>query len=277
MKKHIYILAAVFLISTLSGCKSKEKVDLSGIHTTEAETLAPTAASTETAAPTVSTTASQTDPSTAGQTKPDPSTANALSVRSKIATEKQGKISVEYPILSNLPSDSPTDAINALIKEKATQFITACKLNPETATATVKCEVLALERKKAIFTYTGFYQTDDAADKTTIFFTTTIDLAKGRLIGLSDYADAYTMAGYMRSDDCVFQHATDRDKVHEELKATDIETLTEILEDCDFKADEKNRLPRSFSYELGGDIFMAVPVSRELGGYAIVRYTPDTK
>ncbi len=274
MKKHIYILAAILLLSTLSGCQSKEKVDLSGIHTTEAETLSPTTAAPETAA----STAPQTEPSSdAKETKPDKSSSDALSVRSKIATEKQGKISIEYPILSNLPSGSPTDAINALIKEKATQFITAYKLNPETATARVKCSVLSLDRKKAIFTYTGFYKTDDNSDETTIFYTTNVDLVKGNLIVLSDYADAYTMAGYMHSDDCVFNHATDRAKVHAELKATDIETLTEILEDCDFRADVSDRLPRSFSYELGGDIFMAVPVSHELGGYAIVWYTPDTK
>ena len=37
MRKHMKILLPLVCILLMTGCKSKEKIDLSGIHTTEAQ------------------------------------------------------------------------------------------------------------------------------------------------------------------------------------------------------------------------------------------------
>ena len=57
-----------------------------------------------------------------------------------------------------------------------------------------------------------------AAHPSDLFYTTTVDLNKGTLQGLSDYADAYTMAGYILSDDCVLKKPADSKEALEYLK-----------------------------------------------------------
>ena len=58
------------------------------------------------------------------ETKKGQSSASALSVRSQIATHKDGKVSIEYPILSNLKNADMEETVNNLIKEKAIQILT---------------------------------------------------------------------------------------------------------------------------------------------------------
>lgn len=50
------------------------------------------------------------------------------------------------------------------------------------------------------------------ADTERIFYSNTIDLEEGRNLQLSDYADAYTVAGYLASGDYVFAEAPKRDE-----------------------------------------------------------------
>lgn len=275
MKKNRYKLALAILLVTaaISGCKKHEKIDLTGIHTTEAETMA---AETSKAEETETEPKKETE-----ETKKDNNggsdASTALSVRSKIATEKNGKISVEYPILSNLSGGVSQTAMNELLKEKALQIVNGYELDPEKDKLDIKCKVISLDRKKAVISYTGTLSADGAAHPQDIFYTTSVDLAKGALIGLSDYADAYTMAGYILSDDCVLEKPAASKEVLSELKAMDIEVLTGILENCDFSSQKDQDFPQSFSYEIQGVIYMAVPVSHAAGDYAIVRFSPETK
>ena len=110
-----------------------------------------------------------------------------------------------------------------------------------------------------------------------LFYTTTVDLDLGTLVGFSDYADAQTMAEYILSDECRLYYPSASDEVLAELKAMDKTALTDILKSCDFTSVSEGTFPQSFSYENQGDIYMVLPVSHALGDYAIVRYTPDTK
>lgn len=280
MRKHSYIFAALALGAALSlaGCKSREKLDLTGIHSTEAETLAPASESgagekmTETPKETESPSKEAVSSQTGAQ-----SSAQSLSVRSKIATEKTGKVSIEYPILSNLPAGSPQEAVNALIKEKATQILSDYELDAENDTVSIQCSIISLDRSRAVITYTGSVMRKDAPYATEVFYTTTVDLVKGILVGLSDYADAYTMAGYILSDDCILTKPADSKEVLEYLKSQDINDLWAILRQCDFSADKLEGFPQSFSYENQGSIYMAVPLPHALSDYAIVRFDPDTK
>lgn len=280
MRKHSYIFAALALgtVLSLSGCKSREKIDLTGIHSTEAETMAPASESKEAEEPAetmkeTENAPTETDGSSAGAS----GSAQSLSVRSKIATEKTGKVSIEYPILSNLPAGSPQEAVNALIKEKATQILKDYELNPEEDTVSIQCSILSLDRSKAVLAYTGSIMRKDAAYAADVFYTTTVDLVKGVLVGLSDYADAYTMAGYILSDDCILSKPAGSKEVLEYLQSLDINELWAILRQCDFTADKLEGFPQSFSYENQGSVYMALPVPHVLGDYAVVRFNPDTK
>ena len=288
-KKELYILAAAMLLalSSLSGCKKREAVDLTGIHETEGETMEATNAAgeesdeenqAENGAETMeeSKEGNAQDGEGSGESSGS-SSAQALSVRSQIATETNGKVSIEYPILSNLRDSSKTDAVNELIKTQATRIINDYELDPETDTVAVTCNILSLDRSRAVFTYEGSMMTEGAAHPQALFYTTTVDLDLGTLVGFSDYADAQTMAEYILSDECRLYYPSASDEVLAELKAMDKTALTDILKSCDFTSVSEGTFPQSFSYENQGDIYMVLPVSHALGDYAIVRYTPDTK
>ncbi|NBJ83533.1 DUF4163 domain-containing protein [bacterium 1XD42-94] len=280
MKKNVYILAAVtvLMIASVSGCKKKEDVDLTGIHTSSAETMSPTtAAENEKKEPEITITESSTAAEKGGD-KDNTGSSQALSVRSKTATEKNGKTSVEYPVLSNLRDSAMEETVNAVIKEHALRPLTDYELNPETDTLEVTYSIISLDRNKAVIAYEGSFMLDGGAHPVGLFYTTNIDLNKGTLTGLSDYADSYTMAGYILSDDCVvYQPADSSPEVKAALKEYDIDTLWAILRQCDFSAEGLTGFPQSFSYENQGVIYISVPVSHALGDYVIVSYTPDTK
>jgi len=272
---YIFLTVALFAAVSLSGCKSKDNADLSGIHSTEAETM-----TTTTAAPKETTKAAETKEETTAaeaETKKGADASTALSVRSKIATEKTGKVSVEYPILSNLRDAKTTDAVNALIKENALRILTDNEIDSAADTVSVTCNIISLDRSKAVLSYEGSMMKNGAAYPVNVFYTTTVDLNKATLSGLSDYADPYTMAGYILSDDCIITKPSDSKDAMEYLKSQDINDLWAILRSCDFTSTETEGFPQSFSYENQGSIYMAVPVTHALGDYVIIRFNPDTK
>lgn len=281
MRKNTYkfTILALFAGLALSGCKKQHVVDLSGIHTTAAETMAAevTTGDDEETTAEEETTASGSETQ---ETAVSMNAASALSVRSQIATEKNGKISIEYPILSNLRDDATKDKVNTILKDLATRIVTDCDFNPETDKVSIRCHVISLDRTRAVLSYEGIVRMGGSEDQTNVFYTTTIDLNKGELSGLTTYADAYSMAGYILSDECVL-YKPDKPAAAaaalEYLKGFDINTLTAILEACDFTVEGLAGFPQSFSYENQGDIFIVIPISHELGDYAIVRYSPDTK
>lgn len=281
MYKRYYILAALILAAALSvtGCKKREKIDISGIHTTEAptaspekETMADGSSSAEKASEEEASPASSETAAEKGE-----ASSSALSVRSKIATAKDQKTSIEYPILSNLRDKNTEDTVNALIKEQATRIIKDYDLDPSADTLSVKCNIVSLDRSKAVITYKGSMMVNGSAYPVNIFYTTTADLNKGTLLGLSDYADAYTMAGYILSDDCVIADSPAPKEAMEYLKSQDINSLWSVLRQCDFTAENQEAFPQAFSYENQGSIYMSLPVPHALGDYVIVRFDPDTK
>lgn len=272
MKKKYCIMAALLIMAacSLAGCKNKEKEDLTGIHSTEEtlETVRETMAETTAAA----LTETEAETTAAGS-----SASTALNVRSKIATEKNGKVTVEYPILSNLRDEKTTETVNSLIKENALRVVTANGLDPEKDNVTVECNIVSLDRSKAVMTFRGSMKADGAAYPVSLFYTMTVDLSKGTLLGLSDYADSYTMAGYMISDDCVITEASDKSAAKEYLCQQDLDTLWQTLKKADFTSADPDIFPESFSYVNNGVIYMSVPVPHALGDYILVEFHPEAK
>lgn len=270
MRKNVTILAVLMVCAavSLSGCKKDKDVDLTGIHTTEAATTA------ETMAP-ETTVALETEATTEATTNGSDA-ASALSVRSKIATEKNGKVSIEYPILSNLRDTTTEETVNNLIKETATKILTAYELNPETDNVTINCDIISLDRSKAILAFEGSMKTESAAYPTGIYYTMTVDLSKGTLQGLSDYVDPYTMAGYIVSEDCIITKASDKSEAKEYLASLDVKTLYATLKNSDFTSGS-NGFPEAFSYVNQGIIYISVPVPHALGDYVIVEFHPEGK
>lgn len=292
MKRYTVILTLSLVCAlSLAGCgkKNQDKTDLTSTHTTAAETMSPTT----TAAETKETTAAdkETTDAAGGETKKDDSKKadSASSVTTSIHTYTTGKISVEYPVVSNLSKAAVQEKINKLLNEHALEFIKAYGVNESKDSLTVKCRVVSADRRRLTAVYTGSYMPEGGAHPVSLFYTNTIDTALGEDMGLTNYADPYTLAGYVLSGDCQFADA-DAALEKELMKVkndTDIETYTEMFRRADFPwkapkttskdSDEAVKFPEVFSYEEQGTIYVSIPVPHALGDYALIKYTPDTK
>lgn len=274
----------------MTGCKKnhREKIDLSNIQTTAAETMAPEPSQASTAAP--GTSASSGDSSSGGNSSGGSSSGSGTTtgskggqasavknISTKINTYTSGKVTIEYPSVTNLDDSSKSASIDTLMKDNALSILKAYGLDDTQDTLTIKCKVLSADRNRITATYTGTCMKKDAAFPVNIFYSNTIDVGKADNIGFSRFADPYTMAGYVLSGDCEFYD------VSPELAAelmkykndTTIEVYTDLFNKADFPV--RDTFPESFSYEHEGTIFFSIPVPHALGDYAIVQYTPDTK
>ena len=241
--------------------------DLSTIHT-QAETTAP-----ETTAETVAVTES---PSvTESETVKE--AASGISVQ--LETYSSGNISIQYPVVSQMDDAAKQDQVNELLKTNALSIIQANDLDESKDTLTVKCEVISADRKRLTSVYKGDRMSEGAAYPVSVFYTNTVDLNQVRDLGLSDYTDAYTMAGYVLSDDVEFLGVTQdtKDAFLEYRDSLDLDILTEVFDGADFPLASETAWPESFSYENHGTICFSVPVPHALRDYVIVTFNPSTK
>lgn len=291
MKRHTVILALSLLcVLSLAGCgkKNQDKTDLKSTHTTAAaETMSPTT----TAAEAQESTSAKAGESKTEETKKEDAkeAGSSSSVTASIHTYTKENISIEYPVVSNLNQASVQEKVNKLLSEHALEFIKAYEVDESADTLTVKCRVVSADRRRLTAVYTGSYMPKGGAHPVSLFYTNTIDTALGEDMGLADYADPYTLAGYVLSGDCTFANA-DETLTRELTKVkndTDIETYTEMFRHADFPykapkeaaaaSSEAVKFPEVFSYEDQGTIYVSIPVPHALGDYALVEYTPDTK
>ena len=269
MRKNLYKFAALTMFAALSitACKKHEAVDISGIHTSAAETMAETTSNETKADPAADNSksdSSKTDASKAGssevETQKDSNASDALSVKSKIATEKTGKVSIEYPILSNLRDASMTQAVNELLKKEATSIITAWELDTEKDEVSINCDLVSLDKNKAVFTFHGMVNVAETAHPSNVRYAVSVNLNTGSPIGLTAYADADTAAA-----------------VKDSIKSSGKDLWQTVFAECDFTSVKDGTFPQAFSYEKDGDIYLIVPVSHAAGDYALVKYSPETK
>lgn len=300
---HKYKSATVLCLLALScaclaaGCgkKHREKIDLSEVQTAASpETMSPETED-NSSQPEKSTDGSSADYSENGQNSPGGASssgagASASRISARINTYTSGKVSIQYPSVVNLDSSDQTAAVDALLKKNALSILDAWNINDEEDGLTITCQVLSADRSRITAVYTGTAMAKDAAHPTNIFYSNTVNVRKASDMKFSDYAAPYTMAGYVRSDDCTFSNVSEELNA-ELMKAKNdvtLEQYTDLFQHADFpiKTGESGvgtslcgafGFPGSFSYEYEGTIFFSIPVSHALGDYAIVAYTPETK
>lgn len=293
MKRYAIILTlSLCCVLALGGCgkKKQDKTDLTSTHTTAAETMSPTTASADSKKETTASRGTEEKENGTSREKDETKKPEAAaSVSASIHTYVTGKISVEYPVVSNLSQTSVQEKVNQLLHDHALEFIKAYGVDEAKDTLSVKCRVVSADRRRLTAVYTGSYMSEGGAHPVSLFYTNTIDTALGEDMGLTDYADPYTLAGYVLSGDCRFENADSG--LEKELMAlkneTDIETYTEMFRRADFpwkapanasvKSDETVEFPEVFSYEDQGTIYVSIPVPHVLGDYVLISYTPDTK
>lgn len=246
--------------------KTPQKADLSTIHT-----QASTEVQKETTEP-VSQTETSTDNST-GETDA------ASSVTADIETYASGKVLVQYPVIRQMEDTEKQDKINKHLKNNALSVIKANQIDEAKDALSVKCSVISIDRKRITATYSGVMETEKEAKPVNLFYTNTVNLLQDQDMGLDDFTDAYTMAGYVLSDDVKFTgiSADVENKVLEYRASLDIDALTTVFNGADFPLSDDASWPESFSYEKQGTIFFSMPAPHALGDYVIVSFDPATK
>ena len=162
---------------------------------------------------------------------------------------------------------------------------------------TIDCKVVSLDTSRITVVYQGEYYVKQGAYPVQTFYTNTVDLNQVKSLGINDYSDAYTMAGYLMSDDVRFVSAEpesvsslwDIHFVAAEPKLTSalwdyrssqsIDYFTDLLNKADFpsKNEDTSIFPESFSYLSNSTLYFSIPVPHALGDYAIVAYPMDGK
>ena len=290
MKKLLLYLTILALPVIIAGCKSKDTTDLKSIMTTEANgAMSPTTTAAEGAngamSPTTIAPTSDSKESSLAETKSSKTTtaekksSSKSSVTENAQSYSKDKSKISYPKLNGIDSKIES-SVNKAIEDNAKLALDSFTSNAG-STAELKYNVKNQSRNRMSIVYTGTLKTGNESKK--IIFTNNINLDTGESIGLTDFADPLTIANYILSDDVELENATNTQAAGftEYKKTLSVDTLKALLEDADFPLIKKNDVnegfPKLFSYESGGDIFIAMPLSHELGDYVLVKYSPSTK
>lgn len=290
MKKLLLYLTILALPVIIAGCKSKDTSDLKSIMTTEANgAMSPTTTAAEGAngamSPTTIAPTSDSKESSLAETKSSKTTtaekksSSKSSVTENAQSYSKDKSKISYPKLNGIDSKIES-SVNKAIEDNAKLALDSFTSNAG-STAELKYNVKNQSRNRMSIVYTGTLKTGNESKK--IIFTNNINLDTGESIGLTDFADPLTIANYILSDDVELENATNTQAAGftEYKKTLSVDTLKALLEDADFPLIKKNDVnegfPKLFSYESGGDIFIAMPLSHELGDYVLVKYSPSTK
>ena len=290
MKKLLLYLTILALPVIIAGCKSKDTSDLKSIMTTEANgAMSPTTTAAEGAngamSPTTIAPTSDSKESSSAETKSGKATtaekksSSKSSVTENAQSYSKDKSKISYPKLNGIDSKIES-SVNKAIEDNAKLALDSFTSNAG-STAELKYNVKNQSRNRMSIVYTGTLKTGNESKK--IIFTNNINLDTGESIGLTDFADPLTIANYILSDDVELENATNTQAAGftEYKKTLSVDTLKALLEDADFPLIKKNDVnegfPKLFSYESGGDIFISIPLSHELGDYVLVKYSPSTK
>ncbi|MCI9360380.1 MAG: DUF4163 domain-containing protein [Hungatella sp.] len=272
-RKFSILLLLAGSILLLNGCKKKhEEVDLSSIHTTAArETMAPTTAQEE-----------ETTTEEEETTKASDDAGQISSQTLSYHPQDNVNITIAYPEISNMNDSGKQEQVNQLLKENASSLYTSMEADGNLESMDIKCRVESLDRNRATVVYTGSYKLKDGAYPVSVFFTNTVDLQQVKSLGINDYSDAYTMAGYLMSDDVEFYQVNSELKnALLEYRATQtLEDYTNLFNQADFplkSSDGTADFPQSFSYLNQSTLYFSIPVPHALGDYAIVSFPMDGK
>lgn len=258
------VVAGGVIIGLILG-RTPPKADLSTFHTE-----ASTEASGETRPP------ETTVPETESQKAPEKP---AAVISAEVMTYTAGKVSIEYPAIRQMEDKDKQDKINEHLKANALSVLKGYGIREDTDTLTVSCDIVSADPKRLTAVYTGELDIKGGAHPSRIFYTNTLNLDQMKDMGLNDFTDAYTMAGYVLSEDIRFPklNAEETSAALEYRSTQSPETLTAVFEKADFPFSEGETWPESFSYEKQGRIYFSLPVPHALGDYVIVEFDPATK
>jgi len=291
------ILSAAAFFLTVSvifgGCgKKHEEIDLSVIKTGAASanvqsgTSSPDKSTAQTVGP--SSLSASSGSVSGAKTSAAPSQTQD-SFKTAAETYSKNAIRISYPVISGMQDAARQKKANDLIKKNALSILANYPdsiepIDEEKDALAVSYRIVSADTNRITIIYEGSYDMYGDLHSTNIFFTNTIDLKSVSNLGFSQFADAYTMAGYVLSDDVRLKDASaDVTKTFlSRRKDTTKDQYTQCFKGADFplKTSLDGKVvswPSSFSYEQNGRVYFTIPVSHTLGDYVIVEYSPVTK
>lgn len=273
-KKTLLLFLLAASVMATGGCrkKSQEKMDLTSTHTTAAEAMAP------------KTTAAETEVSTEAEETTQAANASAgVSGSTKIETYHPKDFptgSISYPVVAHMKDEAKQNQVNDLLYENAISICDSLDLK-NMDYLTIDCKVVSLDTSRITVVYQGEYYVKQGAYPVQIFYANTVDLNQVKSLGINDYSDAYTMAGYLMSDDVRFVDADPEltSSLWDYRSDQSIDYFTDLLNKADFpsKTEDASIFPESFSYLSNSTLYFSIPVPHALGDYAIVAYPMDGK
>ena len=237
MKRLFLYLTIVAMPLLFAGCKKADTTDLKSIMTTEANGA-------------MSPTTIAASESKAAKDNKKPTAEAKKSITEQSESFSKDKSEISYPKLTGSKDDT---SLNTMISDNAKLGLSTFAATPD-SNVKIKYNIKNQSGKRMSIVYTG-----KSGDNNIIF------------------------TNYILSDDVVLENASNAQAsgFAEYKKTLSVDILKTLLEDADFPLVKENDInegfPKVFSYESGGDIFIAIPVSHELGDYVLVKYSPATK
>lgn len=275
-RKTIFLFLLTASIAATGGCHKKEqdKMDLNSVHTSAAETMASETEDQET------THEETTAPETSADSK-NPAAVSGSSTKLETYHPKDFPSgSISYPVITHMKDEAKQERINNLLFDNATSICDTLAMDQLTA-LNVDCKVISMDSSRITVVYQADYSVKDAAYPGSVFYTNTVDLNQVKSLGINDYSDAYTMAGYLMSDDVRFVDADPEltSALWDYRSEQTIDFFTNILNKADFplKTGDSSIFPESFSYLSNSTLYFSIPVPHALGDYAIIAYPMDGK
>lgn len=282
MSKKIFIPISLGLsLLLLNSCRQYQKAETSSDLISPASasipetTLKETLASTKIPADSTGISDKSSNSSGSSQELPSP-------VKTQIKNFTEARASIQYPVLSGIKDNEKLNKINTLIEDNAKSIISTTGIDSTSDILDIKANIISSDRKRISICYTGTLQKADESNKVYILYSNTVDLESGENLALKDFADPYTIAGYILSNDVevVSLNKNAYDYFMKNRNNTSIEEYTELLSEADFPLKNEDGVkvfPKSFSYVKNGDIYVSIPTECSAGDYVLIKFSPNSK
>lgn len=195
-------------------------------------------------------------------------------------TKKQGKVTLEYPKLTGLSDSSATDRANQLLLKDAEAFAKANLVdqNGNDLGGKGTMEHMVIQHQGTVSVVcTGTVTLDQK--KQLMVYTTNLDLHTGKRIstGVREHADLIAQSIVDGKTVVLESDSSKKKEIKSYVQDLGVKKLTALLQSCDFTDTDQN--PSSYSYYMDAetdDIGIYLPVSKDLGDYAILLVEKDS-
>lgn len=186
-------------------------------------------------------------------------------------------VKINYPQIKNYADAVKLDSINKDLKNAALSIVNIYvenNTNINDINMEVNYEVKTKNNKYISIAFNGLVNIKGTAYPTSIFYTVNIDLEKGSIVGLSDYANVQDVLKKLKKLDDVKMLSENEELIEAQksvIKNISDDELLNILKDADFhQKDGVIEIPKkgAYSYMEDNKIVISIPMIHAIGDHA---------